>query len=246
MKKFMTYLMTELKLRFRIPVSVFFIFIFPIFLMIAFASSFGHADPHYVQDNMAIIMFYGVLSASVTSFSSDLARYKQDNFYFLIERRSGNKLLYLLAQIIAFLIIIFVSTLAVLLVAHLNYHYQLPGLERLLPFYLKLFAYTLPWFLVSLIIGFSAKNSAVASAIAMPVMFVSYFLSGMMVPYSLLTGGLQKIAQHFFLTQNLSDLTASLGQTALVANQWPLIIGCYIVLIGLAAASLYRNVLVRN
>lgn len=246
MTKFPRYLITELKLRFRIPISVFFIFIFPIFLMVAFASSFGHTDPNYVKNNIANIMFYGVLSASVTSFSTDISRYKQDNFYFLLERRAGNKIAYLLAQIVAFALIIFVASLSVLVIAHFNYHYPIPALSRLIPFYGKLFLYTLPWFFVAIIIGFSAKNSAVASAIAMPIMFVSYFLAGMMVPYQALTGRLQMISKNFFLTQNLSDLTHTLGQPVLVNNNWLQITFSIVLLVALAAFSLYRNVLVRK
>ncbi|MCL2113090.1 MAG: ABC transporter permease [Streptococcaceae bacterium] len=246
MAQFPKYLLTELRLRFRIPISVFFIFIFPIFLMIAFASSFGHADPSYVKNNIAIIMFYGVLSASVTSFSSDISRYKQDNFYFLLERRAGNKIVYLLAQIIAFMLIIFASTLVVLGIAHSVYHYQIPDMAILFPFYSKLFLYTLPWFLVSLIIGFSVKNASVASAIAMPVMFVSFFLSGMMVPYQALSGTFQKLSRKFFLTQNLSDLMHTLGRPAVVSNNWVLIFASIALLFAVATFVLYRNVLVRK
>lgn len=246
MKHFPNYLATELRLRFRIPISVFFIFVFPIFLMVAFASSFGHADPNYVKENIANIMFYGVLSASVTSFSSDISRYKSDNFYFLLERRAGNKFAYMLAQVVAFILIIFASTLVVLGIAHACYHYALPNFATLALFYGKLFLYTLPWFLVAIIIGFSAKNSAVASAIAMPVMFVSYFLAGMMVPYQMLTGTLKRISQHFFLTQMLSDLTHTLGQVNFLPMNALWVSLSLSLLLILAILVLYRNVLVRR
>lgn len=241
MKSFPKYLATELKLRFRIPISVFFIFIFPIFLMVAFASSFGRNNPHYMANNIATIMFYAVLSASVVSFSNDISRYKQDNFYFLLERRGGNKLAYLFAQIVGFVIIIFLSTLAILAIAHSHYNYTLPDISTLLVFYVKLYAYTLPFFLIAIIIGLSVKNASVASAIGMPVMFISYFLAGMMIPYSELAGGIKTIAHNFFLTQLLSDLTHTLTSTYVVKPNWMTISISISIITVVAAIVLYRS-----
>ena len=246
MKNFPKYLVTELKLRFRIPISVFFIFIFPIFLMVAFASSFGRNNPNYMADNIATIMFYAVLSASVVSFSNDISRYKQDNFYFLLERRGGNKLAYLLAQIVGFVVIIFLSTLAILAIAHVQYNYVLPNLSTLIIFYAKLYAYTLPFFLLAIIIGLSVKNSSVASAIGMPVMFISYFLAGMMIPYADLTGSIKALAHNFFLTQLLSDLTHTLTNTYVVTPNWTIISISVSVIVIAAGLVLYKSSLVRR
>ncbi|MDR2976002.1 MAG: ABC transporter permease, partial [Streptococcaceae bacterium] len=221
--KFPKYLATELKIRFRTPVSVFFIFVFPIFLMIVFAESFGKQMPNYIPENIALIMFYAVLSASVVSFSTDISRYKGDNFYFLLERRAGNKFVYLLAQLVSFVLIIFLSTLAILAVAHYRYSYVLPDLNTLLLFYGKLYLYASPFFLLSIIIGFASKNASMASAVATPLMFISYFLGGMMVPYIGLSGTMKTISGHFFLTQLLSDLTHTLTQTYTVKPNWSLV-----------------------
>lgn len=223
MKNFPKYLTTELKLRFRVPVSVFFIFIFPIFLMVVFAESFGQQMPNYIPENISLIMFYAVLSASVVSFSNDISAYKNDNFYFLLERRAGSKIAYLLAQLAAFVLIIFLSTLAILAVAHFRYSYVLPDLGTLLLFYIKLYIYSSPFFLLAIIIGLLSKTASMSSAIATPLMFISYFLGGMMVPYAGFTGTMKTVSGNFFLTQLLSDLTHTLTNNYTVRPNWTLI-----------------------
>ncbi|WP_282675937.1 ABC transporter permease [Lactococcus cremoris] len=222
--KFLKYFAFGLRLRYRNPSQIFFVFIFPLFLMFAFSSSFGKSVPHYIENNIASILLYSVLSASLTSLSVQIAEYQSGKIYQLFIQRGIKKIFYIAAQIASFMIIIFCSTIAILLVAHFSYHYDFPKLSILLVFYLKLYLYSLPFCLLAIIIGLLAKNTATASAIAMPIMFLSFFFSGMMIPLSQLSGGIRKIADHFFLTQLLSDLNHTLTSTYTVILNWSVIL----------------------
>nr|WP_259751190.1 ABC transporter permease [Lactococcus cremoris] len=213
-----------MRLRYRNPSQIFFVFIFPLFLMFAFSSSFGKSVPHYIENNIASILLYSVLSASLTSLSVQIAEYQSGKIYQLFIQRGIKKIFYIAAQIASFMIIIFCSTIAILLVAHFSYHYDFPKLSILLVFYLKLYLYSLPFCLLAIIIRLLAKNTATASAIAMPIMFLSFFFSGMMIPLSQLSGGIRKIADHFFLTQLLSDLNHTLTSTYTVILNWSVIL----------------------
>lgn len=222
--KFLKYFAFGLRLRYRNPSQIFFVFIFPLFLMFAFSSSFGKSVPHYIENNIASILLYSVLSASLTSLSVQIAEYQSGKIYQLFIQRGIKKIFYIAAQIASFMIIIFCSTITILLVAHFSYHYDFPKLSILLVFYLKLYLYSLPFCLLAIIIGLLAKNTATASAIAMPIMFLSFFFSGMMIPLSQLSGGIRKIADHFFLTQLLSDLNHTLTSTYTVILNWSVIL----------------------
>ncbi|ABJ72125.1 ABC transporter permease [Lactococcus cremoris] len=222
--KFLKYFAFGLRLRYRNPSQIFFVFIFPLFLMFAFSSSFGKSVPHYIENNIASILLYSVLSASLTSLSVQIAEYQSGKIYQLFIQRGIKKIFYIAAQIASFMIIIFCSTIAILLVAHFSYHYDFPKLSILLVFYLKLYLYSLPFCLLAIIIRLLAKNTATASAIAMPIMFLSFFFSGMMIPLSQLSGGIRKIADHFFLTQLLSDLNHTLTSTYTVILNWSVIL----------------------
>lgn len=222
--KFLKYFAFGLRLRYRNPSQIFFVFIFPLFLMFAFSSSFGKSVPHYIENNIASILLYSVLSASLTSLSVQIAEYQSGKIYQLFIQRGIKKIFYIAAQIASFMIIIFCSTIAILLVAHFSYHYDFPKLSILLVFYLKLYLYSLPFCLLAIIIRLLAKNTATASAIAMPIMFLSFFFSGMMIPLSQLSGGIRKIADHFFLTQLLSDLNHTLTSTYMVILNWSVIL----------------------
>lgn len=222
--KFLKYFAFGLRLRYRNPSQIFFVFIFPLFLMFAFSSSFGKSVPHYIENNIASILLYSVLSASLTSLSVQIAEYQSGKIYQLFIQRGIKKIFYIAAQIASFMIIIFCSTIAILLVAHFSYHYDFPKLSILLVFYLKLYLYSLPFCLLAIIIRLLAKNTATASAIAMPIMFLSFFFSGMMIPLSQLPGGIRKIADHFFLTQLLSDLNHTLTSTYTVILNWSVIL----------------------
>ena len=222
--KFLKYFAFGLRLRYRNPSQIFFVFIFPLFLMFAFSSSFGKSVPHYIENNIASILLYSVLSASLNSLSVQIAEYQSGKIYQLFIQRGIKKIFYIAAQIASFMIIIFCSTIAILLVAHFSYHYDFPKLSILLVFYLKLYLYSLPFCLLAIIIGLLAKNTATASAIAMPIMFLSFFFSGMMIPLSQLSGGIRKIADHFFLTQLLSDLNHTLTSTYTVILNWSVIL----------------------
>ncbi|MDU7038138.1 MAG: ABC transporter permease [Lactococcus lactis] len=222
--KFLKYFAFGLRLRYRNPSQIFFVFIFPLFLMFAFSSSFGKSVPHYIENNIASILLYSVLSASLTSLSVQIAEYQSGKIYQLFIQRGIKKIFYIAAQIASFMIIIFCSTIAILLVAHFSYHYDFPKLSILLVFYLKLYLYSLPFCLLAIIIRLLAKNTATVSAIAMPIMFLSFFFSGMMIPLSQLSGGIRKIADHFFLTQLLSDLNHTLTSTYTVILNWSVIL----------------------
>ena len=79
--KFLKYFTFELRLRYRNPSQIFFVFIFPLFLMFAFSSSFGKSIPHYIENNIASILLYSVLSASLTSLSVQIADYQSGKIY---------------------------------------------------------------------------------------------------------------------------------------------------------------------
>nr|WP_233181060.1 hypothetical protein [Lactococcus lactis] len=91
-----------------------------------------------------------------------------------------------------------------------------------------------------MIIGLLAKNTATASAIAMPLMFLSFFFSGMMIPLAQLSGGIRKIADNFFLTQLLSDLNHTLTSNYTVVPNWSRI-SLSVGLICLLALLVYRR-----
>ncbi|MCL2676398.1 MAG: ABC transporter permease [Streptococcaceae bacterium] len=226
--KFIKYFIFELRLRFRNPAQIFFIFIFPLFLMFAFMSSFGKSE---IGNFIAVYMLYGVLSASVTSMSVQIAEYQSGKIYQLFRQRGVGRLTYMMAQILSFMVVIFLSSLAVLALAHFGYDYHLPSLSTLIFFYVKLYLYTIPFYFVAIIVGLLSKNSATASAIALPVMFISYFLSGMMMPLQTMSGQLRHIADNFFLTQLLSDLTATLTKSYTVTPNWRQISGSIMIII---------------
>ncbi|WP_240424447.1 ABC transporter permease [Lactococcus allomyrinae] len=220
MNNFSKYLMIELKLRFRVPIQLFFVFGFPIFLMIAFSVIFAKNNPSYLQENLGIIMMYAVLSASIASLSIEISKYNADQYYSMLERRGANKYVYLLAQILGFVLIVFLSSLVILAIAVVVYHYQLPRFGVVLLYYVKLYLYAIPFFLISIIIGFGVKNPAIASSLGLPIMFVSFFLSGMMIPFSQMTGIIRVISANFFLTQLLSALTETLTHHYLLQPNW--------------------------
>lgn len=238
--KFLKYFTFELRLRYRNPSQIFFVFIFPLFLMFAFSSSFGKSIPHYIENNIASILLYSVLSASLTSLSVQIADYQSGKIYQLFVQRGIKKLFYIIAQIVSFMIIIFCSTLVILVVAHYAYDYEFPKLSLLILFYIKLYLYSIPFCLLAMIIGLLAKNTATASAIAMPLMFLSFFFSGMMIPLAQLSGGIRKIADNFFLTQLLSDLNHTLTSNYTVVPNWSRI-SLSVGLICLLALLVYRR-----
>lgn len=239
--KFFKYFVLELKLRFRNPGEVFFIFIFPIFLMMVFASAFGKNIPNYIPDNIALIMFYGILSASVSSLSVQISEYQSGKIYDLFRQRGITQFLYFIAQILTFMLIIFLSTLAIMAVAHFAYDYEIPKLGTLVIFYGKLYLYSLPFYFVALIIGLLSENTTKAAAIAAPVMFISYFLAGMMVPLSTMSGTMKDIAEQFFLTHLLSDLTHTLTKHYTITPNWTNISISVSLIVAVALLVMYKK-----
>jgi ABC-2 type transport system permease protein len=239
---FSKYFFFELRLRFRNPAQIFFIFIFPIFLMVAFVSSIGKSIPNFLDFDLPTIMMYAVLSASITSLSVQISEYQTNKLYTLFTQQGVQRSIYMIAQILSFLLVILLSTFAIFGVAHFVYNYQFPAFSKLLIFYTKLILYTIPFYFVALFIGLRSKNSTTASAIATPVMFVSFFLSGMMIPLSQLSGTLQDIAKNFFLTQLLSDLTHTLTGSYSVTPNWSTIVSSILVILFLGCYTYRKTV----
>lgn len=217
---FIKYFIFEIHLRFRNPTQLFFSFAFPIFLMFAYTSSFERIIPNYIENNMPNIIMYSVLSAGLTSLSTQVSEYQSRKIYSLFSQRGIRRSLYVTAQILSFMCIIFLSTLVIMLSAHFVYSYTIPNIQTLLIFYGKLYLYSTPFYFLAFIIGIASKNTSTASAIATPVMFCSFFFSGMMIPLSQLTGEVQNIAHHFFLTSLISDLTYTLTSHYTVIPNW--------------------------
>ncbi len=93
--KFLKYFTFELRLRYRNPSQIFFVFIFPLFLMFAFSSSFGKSIPHYIENNIASILLYSVLSASLTSLSVQIADHQSGkNLPIICPKRNKKIILY--------------------------------------------------------------------------------------------------------------------------------------------------------
>ncbi len=181
----MTYLFIDLKIMFRIPLSIFFSIAYPILMMVIIILSYGNisiGNGYYLIDKYFLIAIgMGILPLSLISFpiwignSFENKSMERLNFFGL------NTIKMFVGDVLAHFILAMISMTINILVAFLFWRLKFPSIGHFLSF---IFQYLIA-IVVAMIIGgifaYVFKNPQILMTLGLVVMFVLYMFCGVFI-----------------------------------------------------------------
>lgn len=217
------YLKLEFKMTMRDPALLFFVILFPTMLLVFFTSTLGSGKTDlgglkYVDWYLPSVFMYAIISSSLPGFAQIVHQYKTENIYTVYKNKGISVGMYLIVQIIVQIFIVLVSVTLALLVAKFGFDAQLTDIQHLFILYGQIIVSCCILYLAGASIGLLFKTSGATSAVATVVMFIIYFLSGMMIPLLQFNDTLRGGATKLITTAMISDFSYTLNGSYLVSH----------------------------
>lgn len=217
------YLKIEFKVTLRDPALLFFVLIFPTMLLVFFTSTLGSGQTDlgglkYVDWYLPSVFMYAIISSSLPGFAQIVHQYQTQNIYMIYRNKGISVVVYLIAQIIIQLLIVLISVTIALLVAKFVFDARLTDAGHFVILYSQIIMSCCILYLGGATLGLLFKTSGATSAVATVLMFILYFLSGMMIPLLQFNDTLRGGATKLITTAMISDFSYTLNGKYLVSN----------------------------
>jgi ABC-2 type transport system permease protein len=230
---------TELKLFLRDPASTIVTILLPVAIVAVFgmiANPTGDHDPIMTYfPTMALALGLAQLALNLTP--TTLATYRERGILRRLSATPMHPARMLVAQLVISMGLAVVAVVAVILVGHFGFGFDLP---QHVPGFIA--AFTLgaaALFSVGLLVAAIAPSARIATGIGVGLFFVSLLLGGVFMPAETLPPGLVKIGEYSPLGAAMQSLRDSWGGTM---PEMPhlAVLGGYTLVAGLVAAKLFR------
>jgi len=200
----------DIKLIFRIPVSVFFTLGFPIVLMVIMLISYGNPE---IGENLRLVDKYFLITAGMGIAPLTLLSLPMwiGNS---IERSYLRRLRYFgvnlgrvaLSNLIAHIFIGILGILLNFIVAATFFHLSLPSFEYIIAYFLQVFYCLLSFMVIGSILGLLVKQPAIIMPLGLLLMFVTFMLCGGFLNYNDLPDGMRAVSDFIPLKYAMNDL----------------------------------------
>jgi ABC-2 type transport system permease protein len=204
MKGFVRLTLTNLRLYLREPIAAFFTLAFPPLLVLLFGAMYGN------QPN-ALFHGYGSMDVSIPAYTAmilgtvgfmgvpiTISGYRESGVLRRFQAAGVWPLTYILADVVANLIMTLLGMVALLLVGWLVYHVRFEGQFGLV--FLALILSSLSMFSIGYLIGSLASGARAAQVVGMAIFYPMMFLSGASIPLEVLPETIRKVAYALPLT----------------------------------------------
>ena len=184
MKTLLCDLVTDIRMLFRVPVSAFFTVIFPSLMLIIMMTSYGNPDIGSgirLSDKYILIASgMGLAPLTLITFPSWICSSVESSYLLRLKYLHVS-----LARVATS------GTAVTLAVGVLFYDMRIPSLPALIAYLLQLVVVTASLMLFGAALAFIVRQTAVAIAVGLVLMFVVYMLCGVFGDYSAMPAGLQ-------------------------------------------------------
>lgn len=180
-----TYLFIDLKIMFRIPLSIFFSIAYPILMMIIIMFSYGNisiGNGYYLIDKYFLIAIgMGILPLSLISFpmwignSFENKSIERLNFFGVNTRKM------FVGDVLAHFILAMISMAINILVAFLFWRLKFPSIGHFLSFIIQYFIAIVIAMIIGGIFAYVFKNPQILMTLGLVVMFVLYMFCGVFI-----------------------------------------------------------------
>lgn len=247
MKKLIEYMWIELKVQFRIPISLFFTICFPIMLLTVFVIANGnnkiYDNIHFIDVYLPVMVLLSLFSSGITAFSVIVAGNRSEKVWQIYRLRGFKLYQIILAQLFVNIVVSFISLVLLVLFAKFVFNAHIPNTKDLFQFFIIWLIIALSIFLLGFLIGVFCRNEKNAQAISTPIMFVLMFLSGIMINENIFPETIKTAL--LYLPTNQANKILVYNWTGLSANDnqiyWSVIISWIIISSIIISWKLYND-----
>ena len=209
MKTLLSDLVTDSRMLFRVPVSAFFTVIFPSLMLIIMMTSYGNPDIGSgirLSDKYILIASgMGLAPLTLITFPSWICSSVESSYLLRLKYLHVSLARVATSNALAHMVVALCGTAVTLAVGVLFYDMRIPSLPALIAYLLQLVIVTASLMLFGAALAFIVRQTAVAIAVGLVLMFVVYMLCGVFGDYSAMPTGLQAVGNLVPLKYLMND-----------------------------------------
>ena len=180
-----TYLFIDLKIMFRIPLSIFFSIAYPILMMIIIMFSYGNisiGNGYYLIDKYFLIAIgMGILPLALISFPMWIGNSFENKSIERLNFFGVNTSKMFVGDVLAHFILAMISMAINILVAFLFWRLKFPSIGHFLSFIIQYFIAIVMAMIIGGIFAYVFKNPQILMNLGLVVMFVLYMFCGVFI-----------------------------------------------------------------
>ena len=180
-----TYLFIDLKIMFRIPLSIFFSIAYPILMMIIIMFSYGNisiGNGYYLIDKYFLIAIgMGILPLSLISFPMWIGNSFENKSIERLNFFGVNTSKMFVGDVLAHFILAMISMAINILVAFLFWRLKFPSIGHFLSFIIQYFIAIVIAMIIGGIFAYVFNNPQILMTLGLVVMFVLYMFCGVFI-----------------------------------------------------------------
>lgn len=229
------YLITNIKMIFRIPLTVFFSIVYPIMMMFIIVFSYGNIDIgegfHLIDKYFIISIGLGILPLSLVSFPVWIASEIQDNSMKRMQYFRVSFFSIICSDIIAFFLIGIFSMIIDTVLGFLVFGLKIPNILYFLCFYLQCFISLVVYMLLGGLIAITLKKVHLVMPCGLVLMFALYMICGAFISYDELPDTIKSISAFMPMKYAMIDFFNVWNESQLFNSTFLLLSLLYVVII---------------
>jgi len=239
------YLWIDMKLQFRIPVSIFFSLVFPLIMMFAMVSSYGNIDIgngyHFIDKYFLISTGIGLLPIALVSFPIWLGESVQNDSYKRLEYFGLKTSTMVTADVLSYVVLTFMSIIVNILFAFFFYGLHIPSAAYFFSYVLGCLYCNLVLLMFGAIMALLVKNTAILMPLGMVVMFTCYILTGAFSSFEQLPESFQTVGNLLPIKYVMNDFFYVWTEQQVIISKFLILNVIYAVFFGLVLGFIFMR-----
>ena len=207
-----TYLFIDLKIMFRIPLSIFFSIAYPILMMIIIMFSYGNisiGNGYYLIDKYFLIAIgMGILPLALISFPMWIGNSFENKSIERLNFFGVNTSKMFVGDVLAHFILAMISMAINILVAFLFWRLKFPSIGHFLSFIIQYFIAIVIAMIIGGIFAYVFKNPQILMTLGLVVMFVLYMFCGVFISIDQMPQLFRNISSYLPIKYTMNDIFA--------------------------------------
>ncbi|XOQ44970.1 MAG: ABC-2 type transporter [Clostridium sp.] len=203
------YIWIDLKIMFRIPLSVFFSLIYPIIMMFIIILSYGNIPIgngyHLVDKYFMIAIGMGILPLTIISYPMWMGNSLENNSLDRLNFFGIKTSKVLIGDIIAHIILSIFSMAIDILVAWIAFGLQFPDFSHFIAFLIQYILAVITALMLGGVVALLFQNTQILMPFGLVVMFAAYMFCGVFITFDQMPDAFKKIASYIPMKYAMND-----------------------------------------
>lgn len=213
------HLSINLKMQFRVPISIFFSFAFPIVMMTIMVISYGNfsigGSFHFIDKYFLISTSIGLIPMAFISFPIALSTGFESNNIIRLKYLGINIQKMIMSQIIVECLLSLFSILLNIFVAKIFFNLHLPHITNFFAFIVQILYAVIGMIAIGALLALVIRKSRTVFPVGMILLFITYMLIGVFTQYGQLPEKVKKVASYLPIKYVANDFFTIWNDTTL-------------------------------